>query len=90
MAPSHFRFLYFFLRWDRFLTATDTDQNENEEPKLNVEEEMSAIKSTIIDNWKKLTVRVCHVYICFIRMFYAVRFTCHAQNQDIVLWFLGR
>eukprot|EP00794_Sanderia_malayensis_P003678 gene3678-4195_t len=36
-------------------STNDTDQNENVEPKVNVEEEMSAVKSAICDNWKKLT-----------------------------------
>ncbi len=34
-----------------------TDQNENMQPKVNIEEEISAIKSAICDNWKRFTVR---------------------------------
>jgi len=37
-----------------FSTATDADHNENEDTKVNVEEEMSAIKSAIVDSWKKI------------------------------------
>ena len=53
------------------ISGDNTDQNQNDQPKVNVEEEMSAIKSTIIDNWKKLTVS-------YIRLRYA--FGCDLSN----------
>ena len=40
------------------MPATDADHNENEDTKVNVEEEMSAVKSAIVDNWKKIAVSV--------------------------------